>query len=62
MTPVPKDNNALIPPIVFLITLKEADMNLVDVCIAGLVIIRSAVSLIVEALNLFCTYLLVFYA
>ena len=45
MTPVPKDNNALIPLIVFLTTLKEADMNLADVCIAGLVIIRTAASL-----------------
>ena len=51
MTPLPKDNSALIPPIVFLTTLKEADMNLADVCIAGLVIIRSVVFLIVEALN-----------
>ena len=53
MTPVPKDNNALIPPIVFLTTLKEADMNLADVCIAGLVIILFAASLIVEVLILF---------
>ena len=60
MTPVPKDNSALIPPIVFLTTLKEADINLADVCIAGLVIIRSAASLMLETLIFFCTYHLAF--
>ena len=60
MTPVPKDNNALIPLTVFLTTLKEADMNLADVCIAGLVIFRSAAYLMLEALIFFCTYRLAF--
>lgn len=60
MTPIPKESNALIPLIVFLTTLKEADMNLTDDCITGHVIIRFAVSLMVEALILFCTYRLAF--
>ena len=40
--------------------LKEVYMNLTDDCITGLVIMRLAVSLIVEVLILFCTYRLAF--
>ena len=57
MTPVPHDNSALIPLIAFFATLNVADTNPAAFFTNGLVMILFVVSLIVDALILFSTYL-----